>query len=267
MMRVLWLTDIHLNFVESELVEQLLDDVNAKVPDAVLISGDIGESQNVERYLARFAARLACPIYFVLGNHDFYHGSVPVVRAAIEQYCQGQSNLCYLTRRQEPVELTPRLGLVGHDGWADARFGDYVGSDVFLSDYALIKELAGHYDLDRRPALQQLGDEAAAHIRGLLPAALARYEHVILVTHVPPLREACWHEGRVSDDNWLPHFACKAMGDVILEIMSQHPARQLTVLCGHTHGAGETRPLANVEVLTGGAVYGAPSITRIFDFA
>ena len=267
MTRVVWLTDIHLNFVESKLVERLFDDVNAAAPDAVLISGDIGESQNVERYLSRFAARLACSIYFVLGNHDFYHGSVPVVRKAIGQFCQGQANLCYLTRLQEAVALTPRVGLIGHDGWADARFGDYLGSDVFLSDYALIKELAGHYDLDRRPTLQQLGDESAAHVRELLPKALARYEYVILVTHVPPLREACWHEGRLSDDNWLPHFACKAMGDVILEVMRQHASRRLTVLCGHTHGEGETRPLDNVEVLTGGAVYGAPAIARIFDFA
>jgi 3',5'-cyclic AMP phosphodiesterase CpdA len=267
MTRVVWLTDIHLNFVESELVEQLLDEVHAVVPDAILISGDIGESQNVEKYLERFAARLACPIYFVLGNHDFYHSSIPVVREVISGLCERHAKLCYLTRCEQVIELTPRVGLIGHDGWADARLGDYLGSDVFLSDYALIEELAGHYHLDRRPTLQRLGDEAAAYIRELLPRALARYEQVILLTHVPPFREACWHEGHVSDDNWLPHFACRAMGDVILDIMRQHPSSKITVLCGHTHGEGETKPLDNVEVLTGGAVYGAPSITRVFNFA
>lgn len=265
MTRVVWLTDIHLNFVESELVEQLLDEVHATAPDAVLIGGDIGESQNVAKYLARFAARLVCPVYFVLGNHDFYHSSVPVVRQAMGQFCERHAKLCYLTLQEQAIELTPGVGLIGHDGWADARFGDYLGSDVFLSDYALIEELAGHYALDRRPMLQRLADEAAAHVREVLPRALARYEHIILLTHVPPFREACWHEGHISDDNWLPHFACKAMGDAILEIMQKHPARKLTVLCGHTHGEGETRPLDNVEVFTGGAVYGAPAITRIFD--
>ncbi|MBI2480021.1 MAG: metallophosphoesterase [Planctomycetia bacterium] len=178
MTRIVWLTDIHLNFVESELVEQLLDEVLAAAPDAVLIGGDIGESQNVEKYLGRFAARVTCPIYFVLGNHDFYHGSVPVVREAIGQFCERHAKLSYLTRQEQAIELTPHVGLIGHDGWADARLGDYLGSDVFLSDYALIEELAGHYHLDRRPMLQRLGDEAAAYIRELLPKALVRYEHV-----------------------------------------------------------------------------------------
>lgn len=80
---------------------------------------------------------------------------------------------------------------------------------MILTDYALIAELAGHFRLDRRPMLQRLGDEAAAHIHQVLPEALARFGHVILLTHVPPLREACWHAGRLSDDNWVPHFTCK----------------------------------------------------------
>ncbi|HRX80330.1 MAG: metallophosphoesterase [Planctomycetaceae bacterium] len=265
MTRIVWLTDIHLNFVESEITERLLDEVNAASPEAVLIGGDIGESQNVQMYLSRFAARVACPIYFVLGNHDFYHSSVPVVRQAMGTFCDRHANLCYLTLESQAIELATDVGLIGHDGWADARLGDYLGSDVFLSDYALIEELAGHYHLDRRPMLQRLGDEAAAQIGESLPHALARYRHVVLLTHVPPFREACWHEGHLSDDNWLPHFTCKAIGDVILKVMQQHPTRKLTVLCGHTHGEGEARPLDNVHVLTGRAIYGAPAITRVFE--
>jgi hypothetical protein len=41
----------------------------------------------------------------------------------------------------------------------------------------------------------------------------------------------------------------------------------LTVLCGHTHSAGESQPLDNVLILTGGADYGRPAITRTFDLA
>ena len=266
MTRVVWLTDLHLNFVGSKTVERLLDEIIATDPAAVLIGGDIGEAKSSATYLSQFESQLKCPIYFVLGNHDFYRGSIPVVRDAMRQLCREHPDLHYLTQLGV-IELTPRVGLIGHDGWADARYGDYENSDVILTDYALIAELAGHFQLDRRPTLERLGDEAAAHIRQVLPEALARYERVVLLTHVPPLREACWHAGRLSDDNWAPHFSCKAMGDAILDIMREHPDRKLTVLCGHTHGEGEAHPLDNVEVLTGGAEYGCPALTRVFEFA
>ena len=94
---------------------------------------------------------------------------------------------------------------------------------------------------------------------------LAQYPAVIAVTHVPPFKEAAWYNGRHSDDNYLPHFACKAVGDVMRRIMEANPQSRLTVLCGHTHGSGEVRVMENLQVLTGGAEYGNPVIQRIFD--
>ena len=105
-----------------------------------------------------------------------------------------------------------------------------------MQDYRLIAELAGRDKRQRREVLQSLGDEAAAHIRQVLPRALADHRDVVLLTHVPPWREACWYEGRLSDDQWAPHFSCRAMGEAILECAAAHPDQRLTVLCGHTHG-------------------------------
>ena len=82
---------------------------------------------------------------------------------------------------------------------------------------------------------------------------------------MPPLREACWHEGAISDDQWSPHFTCQAVGTALVEIMRDHPDHRLTVLCGHTHGSGECAPLPNVHVLTGGAEYGRPAVNRLFE--
>ena len=72
----------------------------------------------------------------------------------------------------------------------------------------------------RWPKLKQLGDLAAEHVRKALPLALEQFPRVLLATHVPPLRDACWHEGQLSDNEWLPHFTCKAVGDVILETIA-----------------------------------------------
>jgi Icc protein len=263
MTRIAWLTDIHLNFVEPAGVDAFLAQVRATDADAVLIGGDISEAHNVIRYLSRIDDALQRPVYFVLGNHDFYFGSIRKVRQQVIDLCAERPRLHYLTA-SEPIELAPTVGLVGHDGWADARIGDYERSFVMMNDYKLISELSGMTKEARWPLLKSLGDEAAAHIRRVLPLALERYPHVYLVTHIPPLREACWHEGHHSDDEWAPHFTCKAVGDEALEIMSRFPDRQLTLLCGHTHSPGETQPLDNVHIYTGGAVYGTPAIARVF---
>jgi len=264
--RLAWLSDLHLNFLPYAQVDEFLGQVEALEVNAVLISGDISEARDLERMLGHIEERVERPVYFVLGNHDFYHGSIREVRALATRVSDGAaSRLRYLTALSEPVELTPTVALVGHDGWADARLGDYERSLVMMNDYRLIAELATHGKRDRWPILQALGDEAAGHIRTVLPKALERYQHVLLATHVPPLREACWHEGRLSDDEWAPHFTCKAMGDAILEIMGDFAGRRLTVFCGHTHSPGECRPLDNVLILTGGAKYGLPAVQRILE--
>jgi hypothetical protein len=164
----------------------------------------------------------------------------------------------------QPVELVAGIGLIGHDGWADGRYGDYERSMVTMLDFKLIQDLAGLNKLDRWRMLKSLADQAAAHIQVVLPQALEQFEYVYLITHVPPLREACWYEGSISDDEWAPHFTCKAMGEVILKLMRARPDRHLTVLCGHTHGSGQIRPLPNLRILTGGALYGYPSFAGVF---
>jgi 3',5'-cyclic-AMP phosphodiesterase len=84
-----------------------------------------------------------------------------------------------------------------------------------------------------------LSDEAARHLKGVLASAVEKYPHVIVATHVPPFREAAWHQGLPSGDDFLPYFACKAMGDVLLAVAQSHPGCQILVLCGHTHAGGE----------------------------
>jgi predicted MPP superfamily phosphohydrolase len=265
MKRVVWLTDLHLNFLLAEPVRAFLAEVAAAQPDAVLVGGDIAEAHNVCHFLAQIDEAIPAPVYFVLGNHDFYFGSIRETREHVAQFCAGHPKLHYLSV-ERAAELAPHVGLVGHDGWADGRLGNYPRSLVVMHDFKLIAELAGLNKLDRWEVLKSLADEAAAHVRRVLPAALEKYRDVVLLTHVPPFREACWHEGRLSDDDWAPHFTCQATGQAILEIMRRWPDNRLTVLCGHTHGGGETHPAPNLHVITGAAEYGAPKIARVFEF-
>ena len=258
-MRLAWATDVHLNFLDAAEVAAFAEALANGAPDAVLLAGDIAEAPDLEAHLATLATRLARPVYFVLGNHDFYRGSVAGVRRAMAALSARSPSLRWLPAAGV-VALTAATGLVGHDGWGDARLGDPAGTPLRLNDFVLIEELAGLDRASLHAALRAFGDEAAAHLRAVLAPALARFARVVVVTHVPPFREACWHAGQVSGDDWLPYFTCKAVGDVLLEAARARPDRRITVLCGHTHGAGVAAVLPNLTVHTGGAEYGAPEV-------
>jgi hypothetical protein len=264
MQRLAWLTDIHLDFLRPPALDAFLESLAEPMVDAFLIGGDIGEAPSIARYLSALHDSVEQPIYFVLGNHDFYRGSIAGVRATVRDLCWARPDLHWLPD-VGVVPLTDETCLVGHDGWGDGRLGDYRGSGVVLNDWGLIEEFGGFdEDPDARLAkLHALGDEAAAHFRTVLPDALRRFRHLVVLTHVPPFREACWHEGRISDDDWLPHFACKGAGDALLEAMTAAPAHLMTVLCGHTHSGGEAQVLPNLRVLTGAANYGQPAIQQV----
>lgn len=264
MKRLAWLTDIHLNFLQMPSCAEFLDHVSRQDVDAVLISGDIAEGRTLDTYLTLIDRRLPCPVYFVLGNHDFYYSSVSATRYLARSIANLSERLHWLTDGMI-VELTETTGLIGHDSWADGRIGGYFNSTVLMTDYLIIDELARADSLTRYRKLNELGDECAAYLREQLPVALRRFEHVILLLHVPPFREACWHEGHISEDEFLPHFTCQAAGDTLMDIMAQHPAKQLTVLCGHSHGQGTVRIRDNLLVKTGNAVYGAPMIQEIIE--
>ena len=268
-MRLAWMTDVHLNFLEAADRRRFLETVRDQA-DAFVISGDIAESPSITGILLEMEDALQKPVHFVLGNHDFYRGSIVKTRFDVASLIQGRELLTYLTI-SGVVELSPQTAIVGHDGWADARLGDFENSDVFLNDYVAIQELRkwkGEFALDKptlREALNKLGDEAALHFENVLRQAVAQYPSVIAVTHVPPFKDAAWYNGRHSDDTFLPHFACKATGDVMRKVMGANPQSRLLVLCGHTHGSGEVQILENLLVLTGAAEYRNPLIQRIFN--
>jgi len=261
-MRLAWLTDIHLNFVRSELRRQFYSAIEQGQPDAVLIGGDIAEAPDVVECLHEIESAIDKPIYFVLGNHDFYRSSIADVSARVSSVAT--PNLVWLTGSGVQL-LNDSIALIGDDGWADGRLGNYAASTLFLNDFLLIGEFAELNKAERLVLLNELADAAAARIRTKLHEACSVRPRVILLTHVPPFHEATWHEGRTSDDDWLPHFGSKVMGDTIIEVMDQYPQCRVEVLCGHTHGAGLVQIRPNVIAKTGGAVYGKPVVQGVLE--
>jgi predicted phosphohydrolase len=262
--RLGWATDVHLNFLGRAALDAFCAELSGSGADAFLITGDIAEAPSLERLLTWVAEALQRPVYFVLGNHDAYRGSLVKMRARARAMTAGSPWLRYLPA-VGVVELAEGTALVGHDGWADGRLGNFMRSPVELNDYVLIEELRRK---DRRLLLlelRRLGDEAATYMRKVLSVALGRYQRVLVGTHVPPFREACWHEGKISNDDWLPHFTCQAVGEALEEAAKAYPDRRIEVMCGHTHGEGMAEIRGNLVVRTGGAEYGEPVLQGVME--
>jgi len=270
-MRLGWMTDPHLNFVTPHDVLALGKKIGAKNVDALVVTGDIAESNSIHECLDFLHEGLRKPIYFVLGNHDTYRSSIAATMVSMNDIKNPE--LRYLTKDQGVVELTPTCALVGDDGWYDGRNGDLLNSNVLIADMEATHEIREAYlagggrmgpvALQRR--LEILGDAAVGRARPKIEKALAAYEKVIFATHVPPYAGAAWHRGKPSDKHWLPYFSCKVMGEMLSEVTSKYPEKKMLVLCGHSHSPGIINPLPNLTVMTGGAKYRHPHMNRVID--
>jgi predicted phosphohydrolase len=257
-LRLAWLTDVHLNFLDAPARARFAAEVAATDTSGVLVTGDIAEADTLAPLLDELAIAVARPLWFVLGNHDFYGGSIAEVRAGARTFPRAR-----WLPAAGVVRLTDEIALVGTDGWGDARLGNVATTPIELSDFFTIEELRDLPRDERTARLQRLGDESAAALRDDLARALGWARHVIVAIHVPPFRESCWHDGKISGDDWLPYFTCAAAGAVLREAMQAHPDARATVYCGHTHGGGEAEILPNLRVITGAAEYGAPGVRTI----
>ena len=268
-MRIAWLSDTHLNFVGEGRRRRFVDGVAARAPDAVLVSGDIADGWTVVPALELLAARLACPTYFVLGNHDFYGRGIAAVREDVRAAARraGETRLVYLPDAGV-AQLAPGLAVVGHDGWADGREGDYAGSAFRPNDFVHIQDFQVFGDgygakAQRLRLMQHLAGEAAAHFARVLPLA-AGHPQVVAVTHVPPFAAASRYRGRPSGAGVLPFYASRCAGEAMLAAMSGSAACHLTVLAGHTHASCEVHAAPNVQVRTAAAAYSRPRVAGLF---
>lgn len=259
-MKLIWLTDVHLNFLTNEERQDFYKNMADTHCDAILLSGDIAEATCLEAMLKEMAEAIGKPIYFVLGNHDYYEGAINEVRGAMQAL--RHKHLKYLSTAGI-IQLNEDTILLGQDGWADGRLGDYENSTVSLNDSVLIEDLA-KARADGKPQLlakmQELADADAKQLKAdLLKAISKKPKKIIIVTHVPPFKEACMYRGKQTDDNYLPYFTSKATGDVIKRFAELNPYIEFVVYSGHTHHPAQYEPLHNLHVKAGKAEYTRPT--------
>lgn len=269
-MRLDWVTDIHLNCVDEATLVAFGDTLASRDTDALMITGDIAEAASLEPALRFIAASYRKPVYFVLGNHDFYGSRFEHVHTHMKALCDEVSNLNWMPY-SGIVGLTPEVAIIGHGGWYDARIGHWQNPHHAMSDWSRIGNLE---DVLQEGGFQQLvsvcrglGDFAANRVRDRLAEALQSFHTVIILTHVPPFSRACQHRGSpIPDPRILPWYTCKTMGDSLMYAAELHPDNFIAVFCGHAHGASLYAARENLVVRCGSAEYGNPQFQQPISF-
>ncbi len=90
-------------------------------------------------------------------------------------------------------------------------------------------------------------------------------QKIIVLIHVPPFREVCMHEGKISSNDYLPFFSSKVTGEILMHAAESYPEIEFLALCGHTHSKGLLQPCPNLIVKAGASEYGKPSIQEVIE--
>jgi hypothetical protein len=263
--RVAWGADWHLDFLDAKRRCEFYAKIVSSGADAVIISGDISNGRYLGQHLAELADATHLPIWFVLGNHDFYMSGVDQIRKTASDLCD-QHFLLHWLPKTGVVPLSETVGLIGVDSWADGRAGAYWESTVELNDHRLIADMIALCASDRLKVMQRIADEAEVRLRELLAAALSRFQTVLIASHVPMFYEACLDPStRPSGDMWLPHFTWHAGGTAIMDVLQSYPNGRVLALCGHTHTRASIQISKQITVCVAGAEYDRPKIEAVLD--
>jgi predicted phosphodiesterase len=228
-MRLHILGDLHLEFGPVQ--------IPAAEADVVVLSGDIHLGREGCKWARKqFPAK---PVVYVLGNHEFYHNSLPDLTETLKRETEGS--------RIHPLENSAveinGCTFLGCTLWTDFRLSHdpqaaMQVAEGIMADYSLIQFRPEHRVLRARDTVR-LHAESVAWLRGAL-AKCDRARTIVVTHHAPSARsEAPYH----ADSPLKPAFASN------LNSLVEQSGVPLWIH-GHTHYnvdyvMGSTRVLSN----------------------
>lgn len=270
MAKYAWASDIHLDFLrgDDQRLIKFAESLVVDNPTGVFLTGDLSTAKHLVYHLSALERVVQRPVYFVLGNHDYYGAGIEPVRKAMRELSNSSGFLRYMPLMPY-YTLSAATGLVGHDGWYDAAYGDWQNSSFGMSDWTAIQDFIPVNGNKATVVAQarKLAHEGVTHVHNGIKQAVRHHKNVVVLTHVPPFPQAHVHEGKQGDSHAMPWFTSKLMGDMLMDASKAFPTHQFTVLCGHTHGQWSGKITNNLTVHVAGAEYDQPQLQGTIEVA
>ncbi len=262
-MKIVWCSDVHLNFVSRLDIPDLVRDFESK-GDIVIYTGDIDDGRGIRRSL-ECIGNGGKPAYYILGNHDYYHASW----AYIDDMCKVEEFKAISVENVGPIKLTDSTVMVGVGGWADGRAGDFLRSNVVISDHTEITELLG-FRYNSKEILSRVRERADGHqeiLRVQIDSALEmKPKYVLVLSHAPIFVETNLAPDRKkSNKDWLPHFSWTGPREMMIKYAEKNPDVKFVCLAGHTHTCAHAVIRSNLTALVAGARYRDPKVYDVLE--
>ena len=145
-MKLDWITDPHLDHLgNKDTIISFAKNLHKRDSDALIITGDIAESKTIYDFLGILSGAYQRPIYFVLGNHDYYGDFISTTKQKVRKVCKEvpQGILNWATE-SGIMWITDDTVLIGHDGFYDGLCGLSRGTNLGMVDFQMRR---GIYDL------------------------------------------------------------------------------------------------------------------------
>lgn len=258
--RYIWLTDTHFDFINRNKLFEFFALLRQLKCDGIFISGDISTGKYLSEHISLLLKSTEIPIYYTIGNHDIYKTNFASIYKQMNNLMEEDERLHYLTSLN-CIELNKNVGLIGHDGWYDARWRAPLTNIVFYADFSQIEDFKKLKNNNERIELvRKLSDEAASSISTKLTLALSKYDTVYMITHFPPWPD---DSNNLSSKFWMPYNSSKIMSETIENIMQHHQNKNLIILSGHTHHRRNIKITDNIELRVGASTLTKPEIQDI----
>ena len=261
--RYIWLTDTHFNFLEDAALVEFFLSLEEKRADGIFLTGDVSTGPHLVKHLTFLEKIVKKPIYFVLGNHDYYRVTFSEIENSMVELMQSNSRLHYLSL-SNPISLSSEVALVGHDGWYDAQWRDPLTPFIFIWDWYFIKDFRMLFGTEERMSfMRSLAKKASSFIVKNLKQAFETHSTVYMLTHFPPWPEESDRYFGLVEKFWMPYNSSKMMADSLTSLMASYPDKKLVILAGHTHIKKQMKISDNIEIRVGDAEFGKPQIQDI----
>lgn len=230
-MRALWLTDLHVNRLDQEQYNQLLNRIKISDAEAIWLTGDIGDPPLNWTFLEDLFCIFNKPIYFVLGNHDYYHQQVDATRQKARDFSQSYPNAYYLAT--EAGFVWEEQFILGVGGWANT--GNIpIKEKTWDSD--AIDDLLRLNNFQLQTKLNELAESDAQTLLLKCAAGITdKIKKVTIFTHVPPTDAM---HGKYSikplQDNRTIYYS-SALSAAFKSLLQDYPDIEFQVYSGHLH--------------------------------